>query len=303
MSVVQVQSLLLAPAVLGATAAVLLGFVGLRAQAMPQAVNKVVFNLSTLMAMATASVACRVLRLLAALRLVSRGASENTARCVLSFILKIGSCFCPHVRVERAKGSMRWEDLPSQSALALNHTSFMDTILYLWLVPYSFIWGSKTLYKSTLEKLWIFGPIIHACGQFPVFFKAADSSSEFSVEKDRQAAVSAQINAYLTAGGGLSFFPEGAVNKTPEVLAGFRHGSFATILQYKLPIYYMVTWGCQKVWSPSGAGGNAGTIRYTIGQLHVDFSDATLTPKALAEQLQAVMQLELDDLRGNSAKR
>lgn len=303
MSLVQVQSLLLAPAVLGAAAAALLCYVGLRAQAMPKAVNKVVFNLSTLIGMATASVACRVLRLLAALRLISRGVSENTARCVLSFTLKIGACFCPHVRVERAKGSMRWEDLPSHSALALNHMSFMDTILYLWLVPYGFLWGSKTLYKSTLEKLWIFGPIIHACGQFPVFFKAADASSEFSVEKDRQAAVSVQINAHLTAGGGLSFFPEGAVNKTPEVLAGFRHGSFATIIQYKLPVYYMVTWGCQKVWSHSGAGGNAGTIRYTIGQLPVDYSDAALTPKVVADQLQARMQQELDDLRGSSAKR
>jgi hypothetical protein len=75
-----------------------------------------------------------------------------------------------------------------------------------------------------------------------------------------------------------------------------------------MPVFFMLTWGCQKVWPPgapmqTGIGGNAGTIVYTIGQLFVDYAprqDGTvLTAEALAAHLQQVMQAELDRLREN----
>jgi 1-acyl-sn-glycerol-3-phosphate acyltransferase len=297
------QSLLLAP--LGSAAGVaaasaVVGYAALWRQLLPNAVNKIIFNAATLCSVVTASAICRVISLLATIKLMPRGFSENLSRCVTSFVLKVGSWFSPHVHVVEVKGSLPWKSIPSQSALALNHTSFMDTILYLWRVPYPFIWGSKTLYKYTLEKLWFFGQIIRSCGQFPVFFK---NSEEFTVEKDRQAAVAEKLNLFLTGGGGLSFFPEGAVNKTPEKLADFRHGSFTTIIQHRLPVYYIVTWGCQDVWPPSGAGGNAATILLKAGQLSVDFSDSTLTAKDLATRLHEKMQEELDALRGMAGSR
>ena len=279
-----------------AAAGVIAGYAALWSQLLPNSINKLAFNTATVTSIIVASGICRLLAILKALHVLPRRFSENLARAVTSLVLKVGSLFCPHVKVEVVKGSLRWEDIPSSSAFALNHTSFMDTILYLWLAPRRFIWGSKTLYKSSLAKLWFFGQITTACGMFPVYFKN-DTSAEFTVEKDRQAKVSEEVNQYLLEGGGLSFFPEGVVNKTPEKLCDFRHGSFASVIQHKLPIYYMVTWGNHTVWPAAGLGGNAATIRIKYGRLDVDFSESDLTPKVLAERLQAKMQEEVDRLR------
>lgn len=165
--------------------------------------------------------------------------------CVLTFrsIVYLN----PQVHIIFDQSAIKWADIPNGSAMVLNHCSFWDAFLFVGLAPVSYIWNCKTLMKSTLRKIPVFGGVFDRVGHFPVYFKS-NADGEFGVDKERQAEVSERVSKHLERGGRIAIFPEGAVNKTPRVLQPFRFGTFATIFQHKLKTYFITMVGNDVTW-------------------------------------------------------
>ncbi|KPI86771.1 hypothetical protein ABL78_4140 [Leptomonas seymouri] len=230
------------------------------------------------------------------LHLLSKSTAQSLERCVCAttfgYWLRFNS---PHIHVHWMPGSLPLSSITEQHDLCLCHTSFFDTMLHLWYVPYRYIYKAKTFAKASLRKLPLFGTVIVACGHFPVYFNS-EEQNVFSVDKGKQAAVAAEVEEWLDQGGSLSFFPEGALNRTPEVLKDFRLGSFNTILSRKLALYYCVTYGNHEVWNPSltGLPGYPANVYMYVGKYEYD--PAKVDAVSLAAGLRQEMQKHLDDM-------
>ena len=122
-------------------------------------------------------------------------------------------------------------------AVLANHCSFMDTLSIVAFIPWFIIKDCKTLFKSTLMDLFVFGDIARGCRHIPVFFKA-DVSGQFSVQSllikfaiistlnssavmkmdstqvdpSKKQITSDKLNYHLSHGRSLSMFHEGIMN-------------------------------------------------------------------------------------------
>ncbi|KAG5486637.1 hypothetical protein CUR178_08004 [Leishmania enriettii] len=188
-----------------------------------------------------------------------------------------------------------WDDIPRTNiAFTLNHTSFWDPFELIGITPMSHLMQMRTLMKSSLRKIPIFGGIFDRVGHFPVYF-TSDEDGNFHVDKERQAVVSQHVNAHLRGGGSLVFFPEGTVNKTPGTLQPFRFGTFTTIMEHRLPVYYMVAVGGEKTWAPQMPyGGLPADVHIRIGAYPIDFDK--MSGKSVAVGLQQRMQQVRDEI-------
>lgn len=271
---------------------------GCRKRALPVTVMRAWFTFHLALSVLVSAVLCGVVFTLAykKLGLISKSKAENLSRALTAFAF--GYVFplsCQHVQVKQLEGSLPWSSITEQHDFCLCHTSFFDTVVYLWLVPYRYIYSAKTFVKASLRKLPVFGSVVVACGQFPVYFVSEESSS-FSVNKDKQAQVAAEVEEFLKVGGSLSFFPEGALNRSPEVLTDFRLGSFHQILAHKLPVYYCISFGNHEVWNADlkGMPGYPADIYFYIGKCEYDAS--TTDAKQLATQVRETMQKKIDEV-------
>ena len=205
----------------------------------------------------------------------------------------------PQIQITLEASDLRWSDIPMPSAVVLNHSSLFDAFLFVAVAPLTYIWNVKTLMKDSLREIPIFGGVFDRIGHFPVYFNS-DKDGDFSVNKEKQAAVAQRVDEHIQRKGRLALFPEGVVNKNPVTLSMFRLGTFSTIITHKLPLYYILTVGNHETW-PRGStmGGLPANIHLFVKKFEVDFlkDDA----KAIADRLQAEMQVELDrinDLKG-----
>lgn len=275
------------------------GFVYLcRQRSLPIAVMRAWFTFHMALSVLCSAFLCGIVYTLAykKLGLVSRSTAENLSRAVTAFSFAYLFRFsCQHVQVKMIEGSIPWSSITEQHDFCLCHTSFFDTLAYLWVVPYRYIYGAKTFIKSSLRKLPVFGSVVVACGHFPVYFVSEEASS-FSVNKDKQAEVATQVDKYLDMGGSLSFFPEGALNRSPEVLKDFRLGSFYPIVARKLPVYYCISFGCHEVWGPDlkGMPGFPADIYFFIGKHEYDADK--VDAKQLATDVRVTMQKKIDEV-------
>eukprot|EP00953_Heterococcus_sp_UTEX-ZZ885_P005495 3429-Heterococcus_DN1.PRE.3 len=64
----------------------------------------------------------------------------------------------------------------------MNHSSYMDSILFVAACPTSVVWRYRTLMKAGLFDVPLLGAISRAIGHFPVHFISKDEN-EFRVEK------------------------------------------------------------------------------------------------------------------------
>jgi 1-acyl-sn-glycerol-3-phosphate acyltransferase len=215
----------------------------------------------------------------------------NTFVCRITFGLIVR--LNPHIRVHiDAKSWQTWCEVPKRSCVVLNHTSFWDAFLFVGISPWSYIYNAKTLMKDSLKRLPVFGAIFDRVGHFPVYFKS-DEEGNFSVDKDRQAPVLQAVQQHLEDGGRICLFPEGAVNKNPRQLLSFRRGTFTTVMDNKLPVYYVITAGNEATWPASASiGGLPTDIVVSVGKFDVDY--ATQDAGAVATALQLKMQEALD---------
>ena len=108
-----------------------------------------------------------------------------------------------------------------------------------------------------------------ACGHFPVFFSRETALDDFSVDKQAQAKVTADMEAHVRNGGGLSMFPEGVINRgNTKGLQSFRRGALALARERGMSLWGFLHTGIDQVWSVHEAmGGNPGKIRFKLFNL------------------------------------
>ncbi|KAG5497419.1 hypothetical protein JIQ42_03905 [Leishmania sp. Namibia] len=268
----------------------------LRERKVPLMAMRVWYTLHMMLCVMISWFCCVVLILLGRAHLLGTATSQSLARCLCAttfgYWLRFNS---PHIRVEHLPGSMSFSSMTEQHDLCVCHTSFFDTMLYLWYVPYSYIYKAKTFAKASLRKMPLFGTVMVACGHFLVYFSSEDVNS-FSVDKDKQAAVAADVEDWVKEGKSLCFYPEGALNRTPEVLRDFRLGSFNTILKHKMPLHYLVVYGNHEVWPPSfkGLPGFPADIYTYVGKY--DYNPDEEDALSLSTGLRKEIQRHLDDM-------
>ncbi|CAD2218618.1 acyltransferase [Angomonas deanei] len=274
-----------------------------RQRALPVIVLRVWFTLNVVTCVILSWALCGVLTLLYKNKVIRKETWHSLSRCVCACTFGgIMPFTCQHIHVEFLEGSLPWKEITRQHDLCLCHTSFFDTLLYLWYVPLQYIYTAKTFAKASLRNLPLFGKVIVACGQYPVYFNS-DAEGSFSVEKDKQAAVAEEVEQFLKEGGSLSFFPEGALNKTPEVLKDFRLGSFKQVVAHKLPLYYIVTYGNHEVWNSKlkGIPGFPADVSIYIGEYKYNPENAD--PVEIARGIREEMQKHLDRMIALRAER
>lgn len=272
-----------------------IGFVLCRKRMLPVMALRLYFTVHLLLSLLMAWAVCRVVVFITKNKYMDKTLSEQWALRVCSFFFGGLVTASPHIHVEYMPGSLSFKDLKGQHNLCLCHTSFFDTLLFLKLVPYDYVVRIRSFLKSTLQDMPLFGFVARTCGHFPVYFTSTEASS-FAVDKAKQAAVATQVEAYLQAGGSLSFFPEGVLNRTPEVLKEFRLGGFTTILQHKLPVYYCVTYGNHEVWNSSlrGIPGFPADVFVYVGKFEYDADK--VDARSLSTAVRLEMQKHLDDM-------
>ncbi|KPI84438.1 hypothetical protein ABL78_6520 [Leptomonas seymouri] len=175
-----------------------------------------------------------------------------------------------------------------------NHTSFWDVFGFVCLSPLRHLLYTRTMMKASLRRIPIFGGIFDRVGNFPVYFKS-DEEGHFEVDKEKQAAVQVGVDAHVRNGGNLAIFPEGAINRNPRVLLSFRYGTFTTIFEHRMTVYYLVHLGAEKTWPRwTMVGGMPTDMHIRVGRFPIDF-DAE-DSKQVARRMQIFMQNVYNDL-------
>ncbi|CAC22648.1 acyltransferase-like protein, copy 1 [Leishmania major strain Friedlin] len=186
---------------------------------------------------------------------------------------------------------LSWEGISQHhSAYVGNHASFWDVYAFIGLTPFRQLLNTRTMMKSSLRKIPIFGGVFDRVGHFPVYFKS-DADGNFEVDKEKQAQVQEGIDAHIASGGNLAFFPEGAINKNPRVLQTFRYGTFHTIFKHRMETYYMVHAGAEKTWPWwTMIGGMPTDMHVRVGRFPIDYDheDSKDVPRRMQQHMQKV---------------
>lgn len=150
------------------------------------------FTFNTIVAVTLTWFFARILRALSlpALSILSASKCEIYVRCVCALILGRFHRACNrHIRLHTMPESLTWSEIQGHYVICMNHTSFFDTLLFLWKAPFPVMKQIRGFAKATLLNIPLFGFILQSCKHFLVYFKD-DNSASFSVNKEKQALVS-----------------------------------------------------------------------------------------------------------------
>jgi 1-acyl-sn-glycerol-3-phosphate acyltransferase len=132
------------------------------------------------------------------------------------------------------------ENLPKSGAYIFvsNHVTYLDPFTIAYMVYIHAKRAPHFLAKESLFRVPIFGKVITAVGQIPVY-----RSSGKSNEEPLRAA-----RAFLEAGHTLLIFPEGSLTRDPELwpMRG-RSGAIRLAMEAGVPIVPVAHWGDQEV--------------------------------------------------------
>lgn len=171
-----------------------------------------------------------------------------------------------------------------------NHTSYMDPVICGAFTPAALLNRIKIYAGAHLLKIPIFGTLCKWMGHFEVHFKGT-SYNDFTIDKEKMAAVQKRIDEHIAAGGVMSSFPEGRVNATPEQLSPFRTGGMRQALQLDGRIWSFVAVNNEACWPfKAQIGGLPCNIRYSVKPLARDGC------KALVRELRARNDADDKDL-------
>lgn len=267
----------------------------LRARLLPVIVMRVWFTMAMMWCVAMCWAFTMAVNVLSRLRLIQPRQAEVVLIIACSIFFGVLRRSSPHIRVIDMPGSLPWSKMRQPCTLCMNHTSFFDVVMYMWLTPTRLVYHVRSFAKASLRKLPLFGSVIVGCGHFLVYFTKENSNS-FAVDKEAQAQVMKKADDFLNSGGSLSFFPEGMLNRTPIKLRDFRLGSFNYILKYQHLLYYLVVCGNDEVWSPSlkGIPGFPADVYVYLGKYEYDTEH--VDAPTLAEGLRVAMQQVVDEM-------
>lgn len=201
--------------------------------------------------------------------------------------------FTPWIRVKGADNKEQWDKMRKALKegkslfIMLNHTSFLDAILFSAFVPTDIILHLRTLLKASLCKIPLFGDVVNKCGHFPVHFTSQKMGS-FSTDKKAMSDVMEGVTSHVNNGGSIVFFPEGQIGKDPINIQSFRRGSFQMAIDNKMEIFQMVMVGNEFSWPRKAViGGLPGQIDCSV--THVSYS-SEMDKIKLSEHAQKAMQ-------------
>jgi|Transcript_35311 1-acyl-sn-glycerol-3-phosphate acyltransferase len=145
-----------------------------------------------------------------------------------------------------------------------NHTSFFDTVLAASVFSPSVLWRCRTYMDQALFKLPILSTVCLSIGHFPVYFKGSAEGS-FSTDKDKTKEVDLRVDEHLSGGGWLCFFPEGQINKNPDVIQVFRYGGMKKAIEKDARLLFFTAVGNTSVWPRKAqVGGLPGKVAYGV---------------------------------------
>lgn len=252
-----------------------------------------------------------LVRLLRALRYIGVPKEKTVSVSHITFALSLRVMYWlnPQIRMkvefqQKPDGSYySWEDLNKEKRLVIlaNHTSFWDTLAYCCIASIPVLMRTRSLMKASLAQIPCVGYAFGNTGHFPVYFKS-DNDGNFHVDAEKQAPVTKMMEKHVENGGCLALFPEGAINKNPDTLMPFRFGTFATIKQFRLPIYYTVFVGNSETWpAKAPIGGFPADIKVRVGGFPVNIDD--VDSKELSVMLHEEMQKVYNDLSLSKKKK
>lgn len=175
---------------------------------------------------------------------------------------------CPWLRFRNVPTEEDWRRLCPDvfngkgAIVMVNHTSFADGFFFAALAPRRVLRKSRALMKGGFFSTPVVGSVFSRLGFLPVYFKSDDNLNSFSVDKERQAPVTAVVEEHLQAGGVLVVCPEGGINRQdPTQLRTFRRGTFQTAIKMRVSIYCLNTLFNYHFWPTNrGIGGYPATI-------------------------------------------
>ena len=186
--------------------------------------------------------------------------------------------------------------------ICLNHTSFLDAIIFAGYCPTDIIIHVRTLLKYSLTQIPLFGFVCNMCGHFPVHFKSTQTGN-FSTDKDAMNKVMQKVNDHIynskynkeyqpkdksLGNGSIVFFPEGQIGKIPSSIQSLRRGSFKMALDNNMNIYTMIMVGNQDSWPRKASiGGLPATINIGLDRVQVNTEDDYIK---VSESTRDVMQ-------------
>jgi len=220
---------------------------------------------------------------------------QKQARCarIVGFCLRV--CFTLHPFIQ-VRAAQNWRELPKCACVVMNHSSFLDGLVVAGLIPQYVIGRSRALLKAGLLNLPLFGTVCKMIGHFPVHFSSS-KLGDFSVDKDKQAKVMADVHTHVQGGGVLFLFPEGQVNPKPPALQTFRRGAFGVVIEQQTPLWGLAIKGSEEVW-PFGLpfGGYPGSIEMSLFPIASAEEVKSMEVAVLCDTAQAKMQQELNRL-------
>lgn len=215
------------------------------------------------------------------------------------FWFRVPIYLSPWIRIKNLSPKSEWNKLydPVQKRGAMvlvNHTSFFDPFLFVYLCPVSVLQNFCCLLKAGLLKVPLFGTIATMCGHLPVYYNS-EKTNNFSVDRTKMNDVNTKINSWLASGGGMCIYPEGQVAVDPTTLQTFRRGAFAYYLKYKPQLFGVTLTGVHHSW-PKGAqiGGRPTSIEAKI--FYVSDKLDTDDYSTMSNDVRLLMQQELDTM-------
>lgn len=132
--------------------------------------------------------------------------------------------------------------------ICANHTSFLDAIMIASESEMRTLPKMRSMCGAHLLKMPLLGTCVRSVGHFLVWFKSSEDGV-FKLDADKMKKEEAMLDEHLASGGWFTFFPEGALNKTPrEGLQSFRYGGIKRLLKHDAFICLWAHCGCEIVW-------------------------------------------------------
>lgn len=203
---------------------------------------------------------------------------------------------CPWIKINWRLPWRTVFEKNKSSFIMLNHTSLLDGFLGAVVCPPEDIVRVRTMIKSALLKIPIFGRICHWVGHFPVYFTGS-AKGDFKVDTEKQAKVSLATNEHIRDGGHIMFFPEGQVSDEPRQLQTFRRGAFALVKEHKPTVWGMAVKGAADTWPKSlGIGGLPANIEIDVWVMFTKEELDSMSVETLCDQAQLRFQARLDGM-------
>eukprot|EP01134_Creolimax_fragrantissima_P005706 CFRG5706T1 len=174
---------------------------------------------------------------------------------------------CPWITIDYQP--IDWDAFASQEkvCILLNHTSFLDTAVFVSMMPPHILHKYKTLMMSTLFNIPLLGAISGWVGHYPVHFIYSNSEV---VDKELQRPVMEAVHEFVSKGGCLCIFPEGAITRRPYRLRKFQYGAIKLAESHEMSYVLWSHVGPDRAWPVRCLlGGYPASIKLSVRPINV----------------------------------